>query len=66
FNEHNRIKLLKRIDDFGDIDICYKTDPEKPVLVLKATIHAHPLTYKRYLTSSSTTPSEITVTGANQ
>ena len=42
YNEENVARLSKKIDDFGSFDVCYETDPRKPVLLLLARIHSEP------------------------
>jgi hypothetical protein len=40
FNESNKTRLVKRIDDLKDMDICYEKDPLQPILVSLKLINA--------------------------
>jgi hypothetical protein len=53
FNDKNVARLLKRIEDPGELDICYENDPVKPVLVLRTRILAELYIYKRYESCNS-------------
>ncbi|KAG2201909.1 hypothetical protein INT46_001568 [Mucor plumbeus] len=44
FNEENTTICSKKIEDIGDVDICYLVDPTDPVLVLDIKIN--PLSFK--------------------
>lgn len=48
-NEDNISRLSKRIELMGDIDICYETDPQQPVLLPIVRINANQFTFHRYL-----------------
>jgi hypothetical protein len=48
FKDKNVARLLKRIEDPGELDIRYEDDPVKPVLVLRTRILAELYIYKRY------------------
>lgn len=52
YTESNVKKLLKRMETFEDVDICYDNDPLQPVLLCNEKINSEPLKYKRYNTSS--------------
>lgn len=62
FNYENVVRLLERIDNPGELDICYENDPLKPVLVLRTRILAEPHIYKRYKPSTSKSYSNKAVT----
>lgn len=59
YNEDNIIKLKKKLDSLEDLDICYLTDPEHPVLVFKTRIRALPFTYKSYPQLSKQSGNEL-------
>lgn len=46
-------ELLKRWDNFEDVDICFDKNPLKPFLLANARIDSKLLKYKRYNTSKS-------------
>ncbi|KAI8977588.1 hypothetical protein BDF20DRAFT_575206 [Mycotypha africana] len=48
FSEENAARLSEKIADFGSFDVCYETDPRKPVLVALARIRSDPFSFKRY------------------
>ncbi|KAI8074244.1 uncharacterized protein B0P05DRAFT_547850 [Gilbertella persicaria] len=50
--ESNVKKLLKRMESFEDVDICYDKNPLQPILLYNERIDCEPLRYKRYNTSS--------------
>ncbi|KAG2227458.1 hypothetical protein INT45_007483 [Circinella minor] len=52
FNHENAARLLKRMDDLGELDICFENDYEKHVLVTRKKILAEPHHYKRYRSST--------------
>ncbi|GAA5809217.1 hypothetical protein MFLAVUS_002622 [Mucor flavus] len=47
----NAKKCEKKIEDFGDFEICYNVDPKQSILVLKQRIRDDPFTYRTYLHS---------------
>ncbi|PHZ13742.1 uncharacterized protein RHIMIDRAFT_280338 [Rhizopus microsporus ATCC 52813] len=47
------IRFSKKVDDFGFFDVCYETDPKKPVLFLLARVHFEPFIFKVYKSSSN-------------
>jgi hypothetical protein len=53
FNESNKTRLTKRIDEMKDIDICYEKDPLQPILASLALMNADPLRFHKYATSSA-------------
>lgn len=51
YEEHtdeNVRKCKERIEKWGDVEICYKTFPKQPVVVLKQRIFGDPITYRKY------------------
>jgi hypothetical protein len=52
YTEPNVKKLLKRMESFEDVDICYDKDPLQPILLCNERIDSEPLNYKRYNNSS--------------
>ncbi|KAI9301175.1 hypothetical protein BJ944DRAFT_271880 [Cunninghamella echinulata] len=48
YNEENKTKLVKRIDEFKDMDICYEKDPSKPILMSLTRIYGYPSSYHKY------------------
>ncbi|KAI7871788.1 hypothetical protein BDF14DRAFT_1718488 [Spinellus fusiger] len=54
YNEENVARLSKKIADFGSFDVCYETDPRKPVLVSLTRIRSDPFSFKRYTIKHST------------
>lgn len=48
FTEENVTKYRKVMEDYGDVEICYNTDPRQPVLVTKRKIHECPYLYYLY------------------
>jgi hypothetical protein len=49
YNESNKARLTKRIDELKDIDICYEKDPRQPILMSLVRINLNPFLYHRYL-----------------
>jgi hypothetical protein len=49
FTEENLTKYKKKLEDFGEIEICYNVDPKQPILVSKARILGDPFTYRKYI-----------------
>lgn len=52
YTESNVEKLLKRMENFEDVDFCYDENPLKPILLSNERIDSEPLKYKRYNNSS--------------
>lgn len=53
YTESNAEKLLKRMENFEDVDICYDKNPLQPMLLFcNEKIDFEPLKYKRYNISS--------------
>ncbi|ORZ19047.1 hypothetical protein BCR42DRAFT_412088 [Absidia repens] len=48
YTEENVMKYKKVLEDFGDVEICYNTDPKQPILVTERKIHECPLVYRLY------------------
>lgn len=48
FNEKNVSRLLKKIDNIGDLELCYKDDPKHPLLVFRLRVNAEHSKYKKY------------------
>jgi hypothetical protein len=53
YNEQNVAKFSKKIEDFGEVDVCYENDPKKPILAPLQRIYSDPFSNRRYLTTSS-------------
>ena len=51
FSDKNATKLLKKIDELGDIDLCYFDDPTELLLFSMLAINANLFKYKRHVTS---------------
>lgn len=51
YSVENAKKCEKKIEDFGDFEICYNVDPKQSILVLKQRIRDDPFTYRTYLHS---------------
>lgn len=49
FTPNNVIKARSKLDDYGDLDVCYDLLERKPILVPKKRISYDPFTYKKYL-----------------
>jgi hypothetical protein len=58
YTEVNVNLLSKRLESYGEIEICYETNPLKPVLVTKTRIWADPFSFKRYLNATTSTSVE--------
>lgn len=54
YTQSNVAKLLKRLDNIEDVDICFDENPLKPFLLPNSRINTEPLKYKRYDTLKST------------
>jgi hypothetical protein len=52
FNEENAARCSKKIENIGDVDICYLHDPTDPVLVFNTRIKALPYKFLRYASAS--------------
>ena len=48
YTESNVEKLLKRMERFEDVDICYEKNPLQPMLLCNDRIDSEPLKCKRY------------------
>ncbi|KAI7863696.1 hypothetical protein BDF14DRAFT_1733502, partial [Spinellus fusiger] len=48
-------KYKKRLEDFGNVEICYNTRPNQPILVTLERIQKNPETYHLYSDSNSNT-----------
>ncbi|ORX60560.1 hypothetical protein DM01DRAFT_1332700 [Hesseltinella vesiculosa] len=48
-NEKNVIRLSKRINDMGSMEIVYTEDPERPVLIPLRRRQANPTMYHTYI-----------------
>ncbi|KAI7896772.1 uncharacterized protein EV154DRAFT_395418, partial [Mucor mucedo] len=48
YTEFNVKELLKKLENFEDIDICYDEDPFKPMLLCNKRIDSNPQKYKKY------------------
>lgn len=48
YTESNVRKLLKRMESFEDVDICYEENPFKPCIQSNARIESEPSRYKKY------------------
>lgn len=46
--EDNIKKCKDRLDQWGDVEICYNMHPTQPIVVLKQTILGNPFAFKRY------------------
>jgi hypothetical protein len=51
FNEENAAKYSKKIEDTGDLDICYLLDINDPFLVTLTRINALPFKFHRYIST---------------
>jgi hypothetical protein len=51
FIEENVARCSKKIEDIGDVDICYLHDPTDPVLVFNTRMKALPYTFHRYISA---------------
>lgn len=49
FSDKNATKLLKKIDELGDIDLCYFDDPTEPHVMSLPRIHNHSFRFHRYV-----------------
>ncbi|ORX42678.1 hypothetical protein DM01DRAFT_1330024 [Hesseltinella vesiculosa] len=54
FNDENIARLSKKIDDMGNVELCYLEDPTEPYLVSVTRILGNPIRFHRYLTASTT------------
>ncbi|KAG2192561.1 hypothetical protein INT46_002693 [Mucor plumbeus] len=54
FNEENVSKLSKKLDNIGDLELCYEDDPKHPLLVLRLRVKAEHSKYKEYKVLSAT------------
>ncbi|ORX42677.1 hypothetical protein DM01DRAFT_1330021 [Hesseltinella vesiculosa] len=52
FNDENIARLSKKIDDMGNVELCYLEDPTEPLLVSKLSLNGAPHKYKLYLPST--------------
>ncbi|ORX58191.1 hypothetical protein DM01DRAFT_1333856 [Hesseltinella vesiculosa] len=50
--DKNVSALTNKLASLEDLELCYLTDPEHPVLASKTRIFASPITYKRHLSKS--------------
>ncbi|KAI7851506.1 hypothetical protein BDC45DRAFT_445417 [Circinella umbellata] len=48
YTESNVMKYKKVLKDYGDVEICYNTDPKQPILVTTRRIHECPHSYRLY------------------
>lgn len=48
YTEENVAKYTRRLEEFGDVDICYNIEPTQPVLVPKQRILNNPEAYHLY------------------
>ncbi|KAI8142344.1 hypothetical protein BJV82DRAFT_516911, partial [Fennellomyces sp. T-0311] len=48
YNDENVVKYSKIIDNLEDIEICYRTDPTKPMLLCTRTINSDPFHIFKY------------------
>lgn len=53
YNEENVARFSKKVVDFGSFDVCYETDPRKPVLLSLVRIHSKSSIFKMYKSSSN-------------
>ncbi|ORX52442.1 hypothetical protein DM01DRAFT_1336810 [Hesseltinella vesiculosa] len=55
FSEEIAKGLEERLDSYNDdLEICFETSPERPILVTKSRIYFDPFTYKLYLDEDQT------------
>jgi hypothetical protein len=54
FNEENASRLLKKIDNIGDLELCYEDDPKHPLLVFRTRVNAEHSIYRKYEVLSAT------------
>ncbi|RCH84636.1 hypothetical protein CU097_003490, partial [Rhizopus azygosporus] len=52
YNEENVARLSKKIADFDSFDVCYETDPRRPIPLSLARIHSKSSIFKMYRSSS--------------
>ncbi|KAI8339787.1 hypothetical protein EDC96DRAFT_427679, partial [Choanephora cucurbitarum] len=48
YTEFNVEKLLKKLENFEDVDICYDENPFKRILLSNKRIDSNPQKYKKY------------------
>lgn len=53
YTEENVKKYRKRIEDFGNVEICYNIKPTQPILVSLIRIYENPQFFHLYLSSTS-------------
>ncbi|KAL1929731.1 hypothetical protein VTP01DRAFT_1869 [Rhizomucor pusillus] len=51
FTEENVKRCKKKLEELGEAEICWNTDPRQPIVVSLARIREDPFTYRRYETS---------------
>lgn len=51
YTDENAKKCKERIEKWGDVEICYNTYPNEPVVVSNTRIVGDPFTYRKYRTS---------------
>ncbi|KAI8997478.1 hypothetical protein BDB01DRAFT_714128 [Pilobolus umbonatus] len=59
FTEENVAICSKKIEDIGDVDICYLVDPTDPVLVLDIRVNTLPFKFHRYISNQEESNSNI-------
>ncbi|KAI8091298.1 uncharacterized protein B0P05DRAFT_463368 [Gilbertella persicaria] len=48
YTEENVKKYSKQLEDFGNVEICYNTKPNQPILVSMERIRNQPESYHLY------------------
>ncbi|KAL0075650.1 hypothetical protein J3Q64DRAFT_1611439, partial [Phycomyces blakesleeanus] len=48
YTDENVKKYINRLKDLGDVEICYSTEPNQPILVSMKRIHNDPESYHLY------------------
>ncbi|KAI7852905.1 hypothetical protein BDC45DRAFT_443236 [Circinella umbellata] len=48
YTEENVKKYINRLKDFGEVEICYNTNPNQPILVSMKRIRDNPENYHIY------------------
>jgi hypothetical protein len=49
YNKANAAIFLKRIEEMEEVDVCYLTDPRRPILQCTSRIYGSPDEYRLYL-----------------
>jgi hypothetical protein len=53
YTEENAAILSKRVEDYGQLEICYETSPVRPVLATIISINSDPFTFKNKISQWS-------------